>query len=524
LLLLLALPASADVLILKDKRVFTGKLVEKPSHWEISTEGGLKTFLKEEVEKVVTSPKEVLGDAEKNFEEAKAEFAKAVELKDLNEQSARLKAALPKLTQAREAYAKARELFWEDKHADLDLKLVQIMQLMRLLRERVGSELAKGPPTAAVPLAGHAEAPARSPDAKAGHAEATEAPKADALAEAVATLIDPAKRSDVVRRAAARDAFRAQGHGFVGGAEVAVAAAVFLSRPEIPGLQDYLGKPYLKAKPGTSEQVQAAAFLAGQIKANPGAADVLLLFAAAHLSQSPAGPEAEKAARDCGIVLKDGRAGTPEGLAARDIAGWLATGDFDLAALAYAREYKSTADTPSVRFLAAYASVRLAQAKKRGYTAAAAAMENVKPLDAPFRDHTLALGKSVRNVAVCSACSGEGKFRCVGCHGKKEVRDDCPKCRGTGAVGLTPCAGCRGRGYLKLARCTKCKDGFPDCPSCDKKPRVPPELDDMFLAVPCGGCAGRGTPFRNVAIPCRGCHGLGHKLTPRADPSKILPF
>lgn len=509
--LLFALSASADVLILKDKRVFTGKLVEKPSHWEVSTEGGLKTFLKEEVDKVVTSPKEYLGDADKNFDEVKAEFAKAVELKDLNEQSARLKAALPKLTQAREAYAQARELFWEDKHAELDLKLVQIMQLMRLLRERVGSEMAsKGTPTAAVPVI--APPPPAPPPAA-----------VDVLAEAVATLIDPARRADGVRRAAARDAFRAQGHAFAGGAEVAVAAALFLSRSEVPGLQDYLGKPWIKAKPGTPEQIQAASFLAGQIKANPGAADVLLLFAAAHLSQSPAGPEAEKAARDCGIVLKDGRAGTPEGLAVRDIAGWLATGDFDLAALAYAREYKATADTPSVRFLAAYASVRLAQAKKRGYTAAAAAMEAVKPLDAPFRDHTLALGKSVRNVAVCSACSGEGKFRCVGCHGKKEVRDDCPKCRGTGAVGLTPCAGCRGRGYLKLARCSKCKDGFPECPSCDKKPRVPPELEDMFLALPCGGCAGRGTPFRNVALPCRACHGLGHKLTPRADPTKILP-
>ena len=91
-------------------------------------------------------------------------------------------------------------------------------------------------------------------------------------------------------------------------------------------------------------------------------------------------------------------------------------------------------------------------------------------------------------------------------------------------MGLTPCAGCRGRGFLKLARCSKCKDGFPECSACDKKPRVPPELDDMFLAVPCGSCAGRGTPFRNVALPCRGCHGLGHKLTPRADPSKILPY
>ncbi|HEX7900195.1 MAG TPA: hypothetical protein VF950_20675 [Planctomycetota bacterium] len=511
--LLLGLSLHADVLILKDKRVFTGKLVEKPSHWEVTTEGGLKTFLKEEVEKVVTSPKEYLGDADKRFEEAKAEFTKAVELKDLNEQSALLKAAIPKLTQAREAYAAARELFWEDKYAELDLKLVQIMQLMRLLRERVGSEIAKGPPTAAVP-APVAVAPPPPPTPAA----------VNALDEALATLIDPARRADAVRRAAARDAFRAGGHAFVGGSEVATAAAVFLSRPETPGLQDYFGKPWIKSKPGSPDQIQAAAFLAGQIKANPGAADVLLLFAAAHLSQSPAGPEAEKAARDAGILLKDGRAGTAEGLALRDIAGWLATGDFDLAALAYAREYKATSDTPAVRFLAAYATVRLAQAKKRGYTVAASAMEAVKPLDAPFRDHTLALGKSVRNVAVCSACSGEGKFRCTGCHGKKEVRDDCPKCRGTGAVGLTPCAGCRGRGFLKLARCSKCKDGFPECPSCDKKPRVPPELDDMFLAIPCGACAGRGTPFRNVAIPCRSCHGLGHKLTPRADPSKILPY
>ncbi|HYF00804.1 MAG TPA: hypothetical protein VEJ18_17920, partial [Planctomycetota bacterium] len=133
----------ADVLVLKDGRKIPGKVVEKPGHYELTDEGGLKTFLREEVEKVLASPKDLLDGVDAGFEEAKKEFTEAVDLKDAARQTALLKQAIAKVTRVREAYAAARELFPEDKYADLDLKLVQVMQLMRLLRERVGSEVAR---------------------------------------------------------------------------------------------------------------------------------------------------------------------------------------------------------------------------------------------------------------------------------------------------------------------------------------------------------------------------------------------
>lgn len=508
---------AADVLLLKDGRKVSGKIVEKPSFYEVTTEGGLKTFLKEEADKVIASPKEFLGDSETLLDEAKKDYKSALEIAAPAEQNTKLKEAIAKLTKAREGYAAARELFWEDKYSDLDLKLVQVMQLMRLLRERVGSEIAKRPepsapktaPSPVVTPKPVAPAPTPQPD------------------DAVAVLIDPAKRGDASRRTAARDAFRSAKD------DLAAAAAAFLSRPEpeapvVAALQEYFAKPWIKGGPHLEAAKWLAERLAALRKASPAAPpDALALFAAGHLSLSPPGPETEKAAQALGFLVRDGSTGTAEGLAARDMIEWIASGDFDLAALAYVKEFRATADTPLVRFLWSYALARDAQKKKRGFERSFAALDVVRPPEPAVRDHVAALAKSVRNAAVCSACGGEGKTRCTSCHGKKEVRSDCPTCKGVGATrganGLASCGACAGRGYMKLLRCDKCKDGYPECRQCDRRPRSAPELEDMFLCTPCGACDGRGQLFRKVALPCRSCLGLGQKLTPRADPTKTLP-
>ena len=141
--------------------------------------------------------------------------------------------------------------------------------------------------------------------------------------------------------------------------------------------------------------------------------------------------------------------------------------------------------------------------------------------------------RQIKSAASCNQCLGEGKLRCTNCFGKKEIRKNCETCKGAGkmmppgserslyAVEPVRCYPCRGRGYSLLIKCEKCKDGFMDCKQC-AAPKAPPALTDIAQAADCGVCEGRGHFFKSVAWPCSSCLGLGQKLTPKADPSKIL--
>ena len=137
LFLLLGTTLFADVAVLKDGRKFSGKIVDKVTHYEVTTDVGLRTFLKEEVDRIINNPREVLGDAEKQYEEAKQAFTEAKKMDNAAERNAKLKDAIAKLKIARDAFSATRELFPEDKYADLDQKLVLVMQLTRMLRGEV---------------------------------------------------------------------------------------------------------------------------------------------------------------------------------------------------------------------------------------------------------------------------------------------------------------------------------------------------------------------------------------------------
>ena len=91
ILLLLASTLSADVLVLKSGAKISGRVVDKGIHFEVTTDAGLRTFLREEVEDVISSPKELLGDSEKIFEEAKKEYTEAIALSNQDERNAKLK-------------------------------------------------------------------------------------------------------------------------------------------------------------------------------------------------------------------------------------------------------------------------------------------------------------------------------------------------------------------------------------------------------------------------------------------------
>lgn len=534
ILLLLATTLSADVVVLKSGQKVSGRVVDKGIHYEVTTDSGLRTFLRDEVDDILTSPKELLGDTEKNFEEVKKQYTEALAVSDQSERNTKLKEALEKLRTVRETLATTRELFPEDKYGDLDQKLTQAMQLMRLLRERVTADLAKKP-----------EIINARPSAT----------TAVAMSTAVGILVDPAQRADAAKRASARDSFKTQRADLAELHDLATAEMLFLGRSDAEwklspavakALQEYFAKPWITdaVKLTPASHLEAATWLAAQIatvrKAEPAGGEALLLFAAGHLGQAAPGPEFDKAAKALGFSVQNGVPGTAEGFAVRDLDAWIATNDFDLAALAFNKEFREI-DSAAVRFCWAYALTCTAQAKKKGFDRAAAGFTSISSANAAVKDHVAAMVKSVKGAAVCNHCLGEGKVRCTNCHGVKEVRFPCGKCGGKGKYhppglvippnanprryerSFVNCLQCKGSGFEKVIRCERCKEGYLTCKQCDGKPKPAPDFSDICGVAPCPDCDGDGCIFRNVRWACPSCLGIGRKLTPKADPAKILP-
>lgn len=531
-LLLLCSVLSADVVVLKDGSKVPGRVIEKGDHVEVTTEAGLRTYLKDEVERILKDPKELLGDADAVYESAKKDFEAALALPP-SDQQARIKEAIAKVGKAREAYAGAIDLFPEDDA--LGRKLMLVMQLMRLCRDRLGSEFARRPG----PVGGVRPSVVNTMP----------------LEEAFSVLFDPAKRADAARRGAARDAFRVHRANSPEIYEIATAAMLFLGRSDeewqlrgsaLKALQEYFARAWLKEplKMTPAAHQEAAGYLVDRIaslrKADAAAAvEPIALFGVGHVGHAPSGAEADRVARLLGLQVLNGIAGTPEGHVVRDLNGWIAGGDFDLAVLAWVKEYRAV-DTAVTRFVWSYALLRTVQAKKRGFERPAAAFNTVQATSAALREHVAAMVKSIKAAGVCSTCAGEGKLRCTNCFGKKEIRYNCAKCKGAGKV-MPPGAGlggpggrggliepiqcypCRGRGFDRLLKCEKCKDGYNECRQCDRKQHSPPEMEDICELKGCEGCDGRGYVFRRILWACKSCMGVGQRLVPKADPTKLLP-
>jgi hypothetical protein len=520
-LVLLSSTLTADVALLKDGSRVAGKVVEKGNVVEITTDAGLRAYTKDEVDKIVRNPLELLGDVDKVLSQAKIDYQAALAMPDGPDKNAQLRETISRVDVARAALSSTRELFPEDKYADLDQKLMQVMQLKRLLRDRLHSEFGTRPTFGPSPSA---------------------SPSSVSLEEAFGTLFDPARRSDAAKRLAAREAFRVERANHPEIYEIATAAMLFLSRSDaewnlqgasLAAIQDYFAQSWMKQPLALTPALHqaAAAWIIDRIAALKKAdakaqTEAITLFGVGHLGQAPVGAETDKRARLLGLELRNGILGTPEGHAVRDLDAWISGGDYDLAVFAFIKEYRTT-DTPIVRFVWSYALLRLVQAKKRNFERPVAALQTISVSDGATKDHLNALVKSIKAVAVCNACQGQVRLRCTNCLGKKETRWDCPKCKGTGKVTdelgyQLPCYPCRGRGYEKILRCEKCKDGFYDCKQCDRKQRTPPEMEDICTATPCLQCDGRGYVFRNVLWACKSCMGLGQKLAPKADPARTL--
>jgi hypothetical protein len=229
--------ALGDGIILKDGRKLSGKVVEKPDGYEVTVEGQTVGFPKGEVTQWFKHPKEVLGDADKQVEDAKKLYSEAVVMSDEKAAEAKFREALPKVQKAREAYVEARELFPEG-YPELDSQLINVMKLMRLVRERFHSQIAgsdapvkvkEAPPK---PVIKPPPTPEPTP-LKPTPAIEVPNPSISSIHDALTVLVDPAKRSDLAQRAGALSQFRKASEGGVPLADVAMAGSLFLEKSDV---------------------------------------------------------------------------------------------------------------------------------------------------------------------------------------------------------------------------------------------------------------------------------------------------
>lgn len=198
-------------------------------------------------------------------------------------------------------------------------------------------------------------------------------------------------------------------------------------------------------------------------------------------------PGREEVAQCFGIVFMDGVAGTMEGHAIADLNYWISWGDYDLACVAFRMRHSKNA-TSAVRYVHAWAQLKLAVDKKKSFDRALKALDAIPPCDERLRRHVDRLAKAARAAAPCSRCAGEAWTRCVVCHGS---------------------------GVLGSEGCETCSKGRVDCVGCDA-PKAWPKIEDIVDAVRCEMCEGRGLVFRNIRVTCMSCNGVGQALVPKA--------
>jgi hypothetical protein len=530
--------AAGDALILNDGRKLIGRVAEKADHYELTVEGQQIAFAKDDVKQWIRSPKEVVGDADKLVTEAKQLYLEAVEIKDEKAAEAKFREALPRVTKAREAYAEARDIFPEG-HSNLDASLVEVMKLMRLVRERIGSQIASGAPVIKVK-----EEPPPAPKAEPPPPPKPEPPPAPefGIRDAWAIAVDPAARADEARRGQARAFFRKAAEARAPFLDLHLAAVVVLSRkPEATGpAQEFLkalGAGGLEALP-EKESLAALKALAAKLKAmGPEAAGVeapLLAAGVAGALLMRAGgkptPEIEALFKELGYEKSEYSNvwGRREALALDEYRRWVASGEYSLGVVQFQNDFRGVPDR-AVRYALGLLMIFKAMKDNRNYNRAAAYLEGeARSVPAAAAEHMRALAKSVREESPCMACSGTHKINCSACKGKTKLNLECGGCGGSGKVnnfkGIVTCRFCNGVGIFRNKDCPKCKaTGKAECKARGCTRAVPPPTFDSFAdAYKCAPCKGKGSLLAHVAFPCPDCSGLGMVLQPKADPSKLF--
>jgi len=547
----LVTPALGDALVLKDGRKVIGHVADKKDHYEVQVESQTLTFDKGDVQQWIKSPRELTGDVESLVNDAKRLYSEAVDTKDEKTADQKFREALPKVQKAREALTEARDLF-PDGYADLDMQLVNVMKLMRLVRERIHSAIASGEPVKTKDAPLPTVTPKIDPLPTAPELKVEPPPASFGLVDALGLLADPAKRADEKKRAQAREYLKKASDGISPLSDLAMAASVCLSRDDrdwkLTAETSGALQAFFKAAPadklealsdkevGEGVKLLAAKVKDLRLKGTDPSVDALSLLAAGTSSSllaktRKATPDLEAAFKDLGFEKSEyGEIwGRKDGLAMDDYRKWASTGEYALGIVHFQKDYSTLPELGPKYALGLLLTYKAIQ-DNRAFNRAAVQFEILARTGATpaLRDHLAALAKSIRAESPCPACGGTHKINCNVCRGKTKFNAQCGQCGGSGRInqftgGIVTCPTCKGVGTFKDVKCEKCKQtGKIDCKArgCEHEVK-PPTFESFAQAFKCPTCTGRGILTRYVAYPCPDCMGLGLILQPKAEPAKL---
>ncbi len=148
-----ALPAVADVVLLKDGKRLEGEVADKGDAYEVKTPYGTLSVEKEKVKRIVKGPEAFTAKAETYRRIARGMYDDALRVKgDPKERNRKLTAGLELLERALTVYNEAREIFPGPEGEPLDKGASEVIMAMRMYRDKMASEEASSVPKPAPPV------------------------------------------------------------------------------------------------------------------------------------------------------------------------------------------------------------------------------------------------------------------------------------------------------------------------------------------------------------------------------------
>jgi hypothetical protein len=189
--------APAAVLILNDGKRIEGDIANKGGAYDVKTRFGTLTVQKSDVRQIVQDAAQAAADAESCRKVARGMYDEALKCDTATDRNRKLTAGLELLQKALGIYNDAREIFTGPEYASLDKAAVDVVQEMRLYRDKMTTEQVVAP--AAPPATPAPETPAPAPEARsdAPVSSGILAPPTPTTAE---KLLAEAKRAAVAKR------------------------------------------------------------------------------------------------------------------------------------------------------------------------------------------------------------------------------------------------------------------------------------------------------------------------------------
>jgi hypothetical protein len=138
--------APAAVLMLHDGKKVDGDVTEKGDAYEVKTRYGTLTVQKSDVRRIVQGPAQAVAEADNCRKVARGMYDDALKCETVPERNRKLTVGLEMLQKALMIYNDAREIFAGPEHNALDKTATEIVQEMRVYRDRMGAEPSAPPP------------------------------------------------------------------------------------------------------------------------------------------------------------------------------------------------------------------------------------------------------------------------------------------------------------------------------------------------------------------------------------------